>query len=886
MTGDNGGQSLKASLLKPYLQACGYRPSLLHENFTLSPQINIPLLAFARAPADARSACIAVIDSSPQETQEQVENLRGLAAPVVFVCGKQGLEWWQQSTISPRRKGSIIPPDQLPRFFEDNTHELGPDVLYRAKTWGRFNQEFQLTFVDLGLMPLVESEIGHRLEQLIARNVQELKAALGWQTISESQGAWLLKVVFWLISAKILKDKDVAPFRNIDIVSVADTLDAVATHFGTIRIPQGNSRQKQALSLVAGNIASFSNLQLATTESLAYVYENTLISRETRQALGTHSTPPYLVDYIVGKVRPWIEEIPIESRNVYEPACGHGAFLVSAMRLLTELLPEEKSAPQQRRKYLRTRIHGSDIDAFALEIARLSLSLTDIPNPNGWDLTAGDVFLGNGLECQARSATVLLTNPPFENFASSEKQRYASSNQTPRFMNKSAELFSRVLPELPAGAVIGLITPQGFLHGRNATGVRRILVDQFEIQEICLFPDKVFTFSDMESAVVIGRKTSGPSGQARYRRVRERESDSFKETFAATTDRQIDAARFREDPAACLRVPDLEEVWNFCEKYPHLGTFVEIGQGFTYKGEGLPPGAKTYSDTKFPGAVEGFVQFPRGLMIHQLPQAKWLNLDKSVILRPRHGLKKGMAQVLFNGAPTSRGPWRIKGLIDNSGHPVTSRFIVMRPPPDSKYPLEFFWALCNSPCANAYAYCHCGKRENIAGVISKMPIPPFDEKAGARLVELAKKYWQEFPPTAKEPLAETQTSARRLLMQIDSEIVGMYAFPADIESQLLRLFTGWKRNGVPFSFDEYLPQHFDDSVSLAELISITDNWASTNRRRDVLIRKKVDRILKADEKRELEGLQRLASLRRRLVAPLPLKELESYLQELKSGALE
>lgn len=885
MAGENGGQSFKASALKPYLQGCGYRPSLLRENFAFSPQINIPLLAFARAPADARSACIAIIESR-QGTAEEIGNLRGLAAPVVFVCGERGLEWWQQSAVRPRRRGSIIPPDQLPLFFKENTHEFGPDVLYRAKTWGRFNQEFQLAFVDLGLMPLVESEIGHRLEQLIARNVQELKSALGWDVISEDQGAWLLKVIFWLVSAKILKDKEVVPFRDIDIVSVEETLVAVATHFGTGPISLGNKRRIETVAAVAQTIASFSNLQLATTESLAYVYENTLISKETRQALGTHSTPPYLVDYIVGKLRPWIEEMPIGSRNVFEPACGHGAFLVSAMRLLTELLPAEKSAPHQRRGYLRTRIHGSDIDAFALEIARLSLSLTDIPNPNGWDLSPGNVFLGNGLERQAKSATILLTNPPFENFSKSEKRQYELSNQTPRYMNKTAELLSRTLPELPYGAVIGLVTPQGFLHGKNARGVRRILADHFEIQEICLFPDKVFAFSDMESAIVIGRKGTSLTGQVRYRRVRERESGLFKDSFAATTDRQIDASRFREDPAACLRVPDLEEVWSYCKTYPRLGTFVELGRGFTYKGEGLPPGAITYSANEFPGAVEGFVHFAKGLMIHQLPTPKWLNLDRSVIRRPHHGLEQGRQQVLFNKSPTSRGTWRIKCLLDQAGHPMTSRFIVVRPQSNSNYPLEFFWALFNSPVANAYAYCHFGKRDNEAGVMSRMPIPDFNEEVGARLVELTRKYWEAMPLVEHAMSPDHKANARRLLMQIDFEIVRMYAFPANIESQLLRLFTGWKRNGVPFSFDGYVPQNFEDPISFAELLAITENWTSTNRRRDLLIRRKVDRTLKAEEKSELEELQRLATLRRRLLAPLPIKEMENYLQDLKNGSLE
>ena len=110
-------------------------------------------------------------------------------------------------------------------------------------------------------------------------------------------------------------------------------------------------------------------------------------------------------------------------------------------------------------------------------------------------------------------------------------------------------------------------------------------------------------------------------------------------------------------------------------------------------------------------------------MIHQLPQPKWLNLHDSVIREPGSGLATGHPQVLFNESPTGRGPWRIKGLLDNSGHPVNGRFIVVRKQNNSQYPLEFFWALCNSPVANAYAYCHCGKRHNDPGVMSKMPIP-------------------------------------------------------------------------------------------------------------------------------------------------------------------
>ena len=54
------------------------------------------------------------------------------------------------------------------------------------------------------------------------------------------------------------------------------------------------------------------------------------------------------------------------------------------MRLLSELLPANWREP--RRDYLRKRLRGVESDPFALEIARLSLTLADVPNPNGWAL--------------------------------------------------------------------------------------------------------------------------------------------------------------------------------------------------------------------------------------------------------------------------------------------------------------------------------------------------------------------------------------------------------------------------------------------------------------------------------------------------------------------
>src|SRR5204862_6604746 len=134
-----------------------------------------------------------------------------------------------------------------------------------------------------------------------------------------------------LVSGKILRDKQVTGFRELDLNEVEEVFHRVANHYGTKPLIAGSTRKLEALRESARIISQFSSLVLTTTESLAHVYENTLISEETRLSLSTHRTPSFLVDYVVGNLADWVREIPMEDRSVYEPGCGHAEFLVSAM---------------------------------------------------------------------------------------------------------------------------------------------------------------------------------------------------------------------------------------------------------------------------------------------------------------------------------------------------------------------------------------------------------------------------------------------------------------------------------------------------------------------------------------------------------------------------
>jgi len=804
----------------------------------------------------------------------QVEACRPIGAPVVFVCFQETLQWWKQGA-SAAELLETVPANDVERFFKNNTNNFSPDAVYRAKTWGRFETLYQLSFVDMGLMPLVEEEVGRSLGQLIERNVSTVKNRLGWDHVTDQQGHWLLQTVFWLVSAKILRDKQVPNFENLDLGDVEEVFSRVGKHYGTKPLETGSKKKAEALSESASMINQFSSLILTTTESLAYVYENTLISTETRSALGTHSTPPFLVDYVVGNLAEWIKEIPVNDRSVFEPACGHAAFLVSAMRLLTELLPTDRQVPSRRGPYLRSRLHGTEIDSFALELARLSLTLTDIPNPDGWDLTAQDMFLEDRLAAQAKKNTILLANPPFDNFSRWEQESYENHSVRPRFVNKATEMLWRTIPQLPDGGVFGVVVPQTILHSDNAKELREFLVGQCELREICLFPDKVFSFSDAESAIVVGRRrTTGGNNSIRYHRVRERELSSFRSAFSVPSTRSVFQSRFSSRALISLSLPDLEEVWARCVDSPKLAEVASVGQGLIYRGEDLPPGRTTYSEQRFAGSRPGFVHFERRLKLHELPKRYWMSLDPDVIRRPVSGTTVGTPQVLLNYARVSRGPWRLKALVDRAGHPVTSRFIPVRPT-HSSYSIETLWALLNSPVANAYAYSHLGKRDNIVGDIRKIPLP---QKRSFDALDLAAKAY-----LAAASADIDRSKLDQLLLRVDAEVLKLYSLPLELERQVLGVFNDWQRVGVAFPQTRYLPVALEGRIHFSDFLAFEENWSATNRERGRLIDKNISKTIDAHQRARLEALQAYADYHIQKVSPRPTNVLDQLEKRLSAS---
>jgi hypothetical protein len=591
-----------------------------------------------------------------------------------------------------------------------------------------------------------------------------------------------------------------------------------------------------------------------TIESLAYIYETTLIDKETRKAWGIHATPSYLVDYIVWQLFDWIKDIPQENRFVLEPTCGHAPFTTSALRLLREIYEGDRA---DLHKYLNSHLLGLEQDLFAREIARLSLTLADVPNPNGWKLKECDVYESDFLSKLAKKSTILLCNPPFENFKG-EKAKYTKRGIHLEYTNKTAEVLWRTLPYMPVGSVFGVVVPRGFLENRNSASLRKLLVEDFDLREICVLPDNVFEFGDMESSIILGRRCVSKkiSNTTKFVRVREKDINLFRYCYKAPTE-IVQQSFFLSSDKFNLYVPELGEVWDYCHSFNQLEKVVDVrktGKGLehktkqkdkeTYDSEKhLPLGAETKSKRRFKGAIQGYDKAGGKVKLTGTPELIWINVDDETLRRVGQGKATGKSRIILNSAPVGRGPWRLEAQIDDRGRAITSSFIAVQPMPDG-WSFGVLWAVLNSPLANAHIYCHANKW--LIGVkrILELPIPNVGNMELYYLQNLVEDYFALYASQGDilQPEVNPKEAEPRMLA-IDAEVMRLYDLPPKLERQVLDLFNGWPRKGVDFKFDRYYPEGFDSWIPLDEYLSeeyqrstpsFVNEWVEKNRSPEVI----------------------------------------------------
>jgi len=815
----------------PHLRRCGYGDDQLALPFKFD-HMTVPVVAFAGRPWDSWSACIAAVDLDG-DSHESAARVSDLGAPAVFVCHGSGVDWWAMGPSGPKDEPRSIAWSDVDTALSREPQSLLPGRIYASKLRKPGSPGEQLWFFDGGLMPAVENKRGEAMTRLVGNVIGGLRGELGARLDSRQAQEDVYRTVFWLLAAKILHDKSVPNFIKIDLTNVDEVFDRIGKHHGeTGRLPPFGKSGRPAIDAVAKQIATCGSLADVSSESLSHVYENALIDKtagkgkgkkgarayDIRKELGIHSTPSVLINHMLSRLWPLIEDLESEDRHVFEPACGHAPFLTASMRWLRDWGNPDASGNSHR--YLRTHLHGLESDAFALELAKLALTLADEPHGNRWSLTPGDMFEPDVLARHAQKARILLANPPYERFTEEQRRDYKRQGAEITSQTKAVEMLKRALPALSPGSVFGVVTPQGSLHDSESQLIREFLLTECELAEIDVFADNLFEHSDHEVAVLIGRRRDGKaaSDTIMYRRVRERGMAAFNERLAFSWEREMPRTSFESGPDSALSVPDLAEVWMYLASLPRLKNFVVAQQGRQYWKEETLAGRGLISNRKKDGWIHAVLRVD-DYGVWKSPRRVWIDPSRESYRGQGGGAAPGSQQVIVNYAPVARDPWRLKPFIDSIGVGVSSRFVAFRPK-RSGPSLQMLWALLLSPVANAYAYSFSGKRETLVGQWDEFPLPEISLERRRAIEAAVYKYLdavQADQSSFMEP--DAQEAVRHALLALDAEVLKLYDLPPRLERQLLDLFGGVERKGIGCDFRGYYPPGFDAYVPLHELIS-------------------------------------------------------------------
>lgn len=760
----------------------------------------VPLAAFTRTPPSYRSAALAVVNGGGRRAIDLVNEHRALGAPLLFVIEQDEVTVWQVRSDAPPRAIEKVRLADIAELFARNQANWHPDAIHRAKSIGASGTAYQLDFVDLGLLPAIEGEIHVKLDRLLVETLDLVRKVPGGQRLDART---LFRVVFRLLAAKVLQDRRHPYADGWDANDLGSVLAGIESYYALAPIAaQASTALPQIFDAawrhLQGGI-SFSNI---SSDDLAFVYENTLVTPETRKLFGTHSTPRQVAEYVVQRLE--LHRHKPEDLKIYEPFAGAGVFLVSVLRHLRDLLPVEWS-DQERHDFLIGHISGDEVDPFACEVATLSLILADYPNHNGWHVKEADLFADGVLAQRIGANNVIVCNPPFEAFNAADKGHYAVAGQT---HSKAIAALSAAIDAKPLA--LGFVLPRSFILERQFAEQRRRIESLYGTVELLKLPDGIFGASDVETSAVIARDLREPDVGTivlRSSEVAERDRLSFLKTGGTTVNRELVRA-IDEQPEGRLWIPPLNELWDYLADYPKLASVLKPSRGleWTYDQD------QATSDTEKPGYRLGYAN-ARHLQQYRPPRPLWLDF------RSEH-LRRGAAhdwmrpKLVASATRLSRGAWCIGAFVDNTGLLCSQQFFGLWPLGAlTAQELTTLCGVLNGPVANAFLAINSPKDRFRASVVGNVPIPAL---LPAKLTELVGSYIEllRTPPI----LGDDDAQLARLLAQIDAAVLEAYDLPLRLERQLLAFFEGSERP-VAHPWKHWNVAYPVPGLSLAERLS-------------------------------------------------------------------
>lgn len=807
------------STIRDELKQLGYIDKLLQENYAFDDasclgtrELVVPLAAFAQWPSSYRNACIGVLSANGQSGPQNVSMYRTLGAPMVFEAFPDHLDRYRIKATKEVVLLESIPNRHIRQAFRLNKEKWSPEAIFRAKAITPLTKPYQLDFVDIGLLPALKGMIHGKLDRLLRSILHEAitsyESALG----TEPERTSLFRLVFRFLAAKIFNDKKhlggwSAPEANIIV-------DRVQRFYGLSDVePQQIVDEPNTQQVVWDRFRSAFNFQNLSVEDMAFIYENTLIQKETRKQFGVHSTPSVIAELMVDRLP--FESLHQAGRYVLEPCAGHGVFLVAALRRLRELLPPSWK-DQQRHNYLKKRLTAIELDTFAAEVCRLSLMLADYPNPDGWQILSKDVFRSDILERRIETSRIVLCNPPFEDFTQAERNRYKETVQS---VHKPYEVLRRVLEHPPE--MLGFILPKSAIMGRRYSDLQDRIARNYRNIETIALPDRMFAFSDQETMLILAsEKDEHAKANVSIRTfwVRENHRRSFLEAGRLPEAITKNVKRGRHARYISLWHPPLSEIWDYLMANPRFKDIAELHQGIWWNTSLENGKNRLISPNPKPGFKKGLDTIRGKIEPYHTQGFIYLNMDERYQRTTAHFFSWESPKVIANSRRISRGPWRLVGYPDSDGLVCTKSFIGIWPKADMN--VEALTAIINSPVVNAALYLKSYGRDNSIKILEQIPIPfptNMNKEDMSRLVG----YYTKLRSEIGRELSKKSSIQKciQTLMEIDALILKAYDLPPRLERKLLDFFRGHPRP-VPFDFPDYFPEDFSPCIPLHKYLEM------------------------------------------------------------------
>jgi hypothetical protein len=785
--------------LREEIKKIGY--SAIAENYEFSdvfasgPDVSrtIALAAFTHTPASYRSAAIGIIQKKGIGAEAAVREHTALGAPLFFVIEDETVTVWQAYASGPPRLLERVQLNEIAHLFDKKSPVWSPDAIHRAKALGRAEPIYQLDFVDVGLMPAIEGHIHEKLDRLLTEALAATAAIPPHIEPGE-----MFHGVFRLLAAKILQDRGnvlASQWSNDDVKSILRVIGEYYRLPTSFNITTIGTKLEASWKILSSGI-SVANI---SADDLAFVYENTLVTPQTRREYGTHSTPRHVAEYVVSRLGLWRDaENPL---SVFEPFSGAGVFLVSALRHMREALPMDWD-DKRRHNLLIKKLSGTEIDGFACEVANLSLILADYPNRNGWKIETADLFSDELLKQRMASADVILCNPPFDTFSPEQRAKYPAIVALGG--TRAEAVLMAALEARPQA--LGFVLPRAFLMDRAYREHRRMVQSQYREIELVSLPDGVFKVSQVETALLIARDKIDADGTQLLRsgEVYDRDRNTFRLTGLPSEIRE--ERRPISVPDGHLWIPPLGPLWQRLNRLPQLGHFLEGHWGIRWLDRRQSSAA---SDQDGPDRALGLLHAHDH---HQfaLGRREWLDV------KPEHlygggKLAWNVDKILCNAVRLSRGSWRLAAAVDRDGLVASQQFVGLWPRQDMQIDLDVFSAILNGPLANAFLNDHSAdKRLRIATLLS-LPLP---SEIPLGLGVLVKAYREELARREKELGSDIRLSA--LLDEIDALVLDAYDLPPRFVRSLLSSFRDQERPVVHF-WEPWNVSENDPALTLSEI---------------------------------------------------------------------